>query len=96
MSRPKKRHLEVGWCWRADIDADPPLWAIYGHVDDAEAKAIVDAYEGDAVEVADVSRDFRRVVPCRGSCHGECNGSHLHPTEPGRGASPYTWVEGAR
>lgn len=94
MTRP--RHLTPGWCWRADIDGDPSVWGIYGHVDDAEAVAIVEAYEGEPLSSVDpmrIFRDHRRNVPCRRpSCMCD-GGSHLELAEPGHGASPYTWVE---
>ena len=93
MSRP--RHLQRGWCWRADIDGDPSVWGIYGHVTDAEAREIVEAYEGEPLTgPADIHRDHRRTVPCRReSCM--CDGTtHLERADgPGRGAGPYTWVE---
>lgn len=101
MSRP--RHLERGWCWRADIDGEPDVWGIVGHVDDAEAVEIVTAYEGEPVEPTSYHRDWRRSVPCAGyhrggGCrtYGDCNGTHLElATGPGRGATAYTWVERA-
>ena len=93
MTRP--RHLTPGWCWRADIDGDPSVWGIYGHVTDAEAREIVEAYEGEPLtEPASIHRDHRRNVPCRREgcmCDG---GSHMELADgPGRGAGPYTWVE---
>lgn len=98
-----KRHLTVGWCWRCDLDGDPAVWGIYGHVPDDEARAIVDAYEhepptpgiDDRWLGSSITRDWRRTVPCRRhECAGECSGSHLEPANgPGRGASPFTWVE---
>ena len=95
--RYRPRHLQIGWCWGADIDGEPRMWGIYGHVTDGEAVQIVLSYEGDSViENPSVFRDFRRSVPChRANC--ECDvGSHLEMADgPGRGASPYTWVEAA-
>lgn len=96
MGSSRKRHLTVGWCWRADIDGEPAVYGIYGHVPDAEAIEIVAAYEGEPVSgMVTTSRDWRRATPCRAhECHGECSGSHLTLADgPGRGASPYTWVE---
>ena len=97
MTRP--RHLTVGWCWRCDQDGEPAVWGIYGHIPDAEAIDIARAYEEshpDDMAGAVVTRDWRRNVPCRGdwACPGDCGGTHLEPAAgPGRGASPYTWVE---
>jgi hypothetical protein len=95
-AKGKKRHLTPGWCWSADIDGEPPVWGIYGHLPDDDARAIVEAYEGTPVKIAGVERDHRRSVPCRRTdCHAECNGTHLElATGPGRGSSPYTWVTG--
>lgn len=101
MSRP--RHLERGWCWRADIDGEPYVWGIVGHVPDAEAADIVSAYEEEPVEPTSYDRDWRRSVPCAwyhrgGSCPDslECDGTHLYVADgPGRGAVAYTWVERA-
>lgn len=98
MGDDRKRHLTRGWCWRADIDGDPAVWGIYGHIERAEALDIVQAYEEchpDDLKDAVVTSDWRRNTPCRAhDCCGECNGSHLTLADgPGRGASPYTWVE---
>lgn len=91
----RKRHLTLGWCWRADLDGEPALFGIYGHFEHDAAIEIARGYEGDEILTATVSRDYRRTVPCRAStCDYECGGSHLERANgPGRGASPYTWVE---
>jgi hypothetical protein len=88
----RPRHLERGWCWGADEDGD--LWGIVGHLDDAEAQAVVDAYEGESVEGLTFRQDFRRSVPCRGSCeYGDCGGTHRVPADgPGRGVVAHTWA----
>ena len=90
----RARHLERGWCWRADIDGEPAIWGIVGHVTDEEAVAIVEAYEGEPIAAPNITRDYRRSVPCRRSgcdCDG---GGHLElAAGPGRGATAYTWVE---
>lgn len=98
MTRP--RHLERGWCWRCDVDGDPAVWGIVGHVDSAEAAEIVTAYEGEPIAPTSVSHDYRRSVPCAGYRHGgcpysgDCSGTHLEVADgPGRGAVAYTWVE---
>lgn len=91
---PRKRHLEPGWCWRADIDGEPAVWGIVGHHDDTTARQIVEAYEGEAIGTPTVTQDHRRSVPCRRpncDCDG---GSHLElAAGPGRGAVAFTWVE---
>jgi hypothetical protein len=93
--RPK--HLTVGWTWRADVDGEPAVWGICGHVTDAVARSCVEGYEGEAVGVLSISRDYRRNVPCRSeycAAAGDCSGMHMEwASGPGRGASPYTWVE---
>jgi len=85
----------VGACSRVDLDGEPPVWRIYGHVDDAEAKRIAEADEGDSVAIASVTRVWAGVVPCRRSecpCDGE--GHFAARPGPGRGSSPYTILTG--
>lgn len=95
----RKRHLTVGWCWEYGEDSDPAEYGIYGHVTDAEAIAIVEAYAGDppgsiTPDQCTITRSWGRTVPCRRLDCGCDTGSHLEMTDkPGRGASPFTWID---
>lgn len=91
--KTRKRHLEPGWCWNTGAE-DPQIWGIVGHLDDAEVRKAVEAYECGDPGPLRIERDLRRNVPCRGGdfCDGDC-GTHLVQAKaPGPGVVAYSWA----
>jgi hypothetical protein len=85
-----------GWCYLAsESDVDDALWCIFGRHDDTEARAIVEAHQGEPVGALLVTRGHQRAIPIRGWCP-QCgsDGKHYHyiDSHAGRGAFLVTFV----